>query len=115
MRLAIIPVKAEDGTIAFKGVRGAIIHDGEETSLSGAGIMRNDGTFALRLEDEGLWLKEVKRARKVGRSYFVLIRGKMTHNGDDYTFLRKGRAYKLRNFKPRAGPVPREAEPKKPA
>lgn len=60
--------------------------------MTGAGIVRNDGTFALRLKCEGLWLKVMGRARKVGICYFILISGKTTHEGYDYAFLMKRRA-----------------------
>lgn len=109
MKLAIRTVRAEDGTIVFKVVRGCVFHDGERTDVTGAGVLRKDGTFAVRLNGEGLRLKAFGRAFKVRGSYFVLMKGRMTLEGEDeYAFLMRGRAFKLKRRRPIAAPTPEE-------
>jgi len=109
MKLAVRTVRAEDGTIVFRVVRGCVFHDGEKTEVTGAGVLRKDGTFAVRLNGEGLRLKAFGRAFKVRGSYFVLMKGRMTLEGEgEYAFLMRGRAFKLRRRRPIAAPRPEE-------
>jgi hypothetical protein len=114
MRLAIRPVKAKDGTIVFRVVRGVVTHEGEKVSVTGYGVVRSDGTFGMRLEGEGLKLWAAGKARRWGRSYVVLMRGRMALNGEEYAFVMRGRAYTLRPFRPRPVPAP-ENEPTTPS
>lgn len=110
MKLAIRTVRAEDKTIVFRVVRGCVFHDGEKTEVTGAGVLRKDGTFAVRLSGEGLRLKAFGRAFKVRGSYFVLMKGRMTLEGEEeYAFLMRGRAFKLRRRRPLAAPTSEEA------
>jgi hypothetical protein len=114
MRLAIRPVKAEDGTIVFRVVSGVITHEGEKLSVTGYGVVRSDGTFGMRLEGDELKLWTAGKARRWGRSYIVLMRGRMALNGEEYVFVMKGRAFTLRPFRPRPVPAP-EKEPTTPS
>lgn len=115
MRLAIKLVKVEDGSIVFRVVRGVVIHGDEKISVTGGGVVRKDGTFAIKLKGDGLKLKAVGRAIKWRGSSLVLMRGRMTLNGsDEYAFRMKGRVFKLRPFRPKAKPTPEETEPVKP-
>jgi len=114
MRLAIRPKKADDGTIVFRVVMGVVTHKGEKVSVTGYGVVRSDGTFGMRLEGDGLKLWAAGKARRWGRSYVVLMRGRMALNGEEYAFVMKGRAFTLRPFRPRPVPVP-ENEPTTPS
>ena len=109
MKLVIRTVRAEDGTIVFRVVRGCVFHDGEKTEVTGAGVLGKDGNFAVRLYGEGLRLKAVGRAFKVRGSYYVLMKGRMTLEGEgEHAFLMRGRAFKLRRRRPLAAPTPEE-------
>jgi len=109
MKLAIRTVRAEDGTIVFRVVRGYVFHDGEKAEVTGAGVLREDGTFAVKLNGEGLRLKAFGRAFKVRGSDFVLMKGRMTLEGEEeYAFLMRGRAFKLRRRRPLAAPTSKE-------
>jgi hypothetical protein len=109
MRLGIRKVIADDGTIVFRVVRGVVIHGEEKTQVTGAGVLRKDGIFAMRLRGEGLRLKAVGRAFKMRYSYFVLMKGRMNlDGGGEYAFLLKGRAYRLRHFRPRITASPED-------
>jgi hypothetical protein len=102
MRLGIRIVIADDGTIVFKVVRGVVIHGEKKIEVTGAGVLRKDGTFAMRLSGEGLRLKAVGRAFKMRFSYFVLMKGRANLDGEgEYAFLLKGRAFRSRHFRPR--------------
>jgi hypothetical protein len=114
MRLAVRPLKAEDGTIVFRVFRGFVTHEGEKVSVTGYGVVRSDGTFGMRLEGDGLKLWAAGKARRWGWSYVVLMRGRMVLNEDEYAFVMKGRAFTLRPFRPRPVPVP-ENEPTTPS
>jgi hypothetical protein len=102
MRLGIRIVIADDGTIVFRVVRGVVIHGEEKVQVTGAGLLRKDGTFAMRLSGEGLRLKAVGRAFKMRYSYFVLMKGRVNlEGGEEYAFLLKGRAFRSRHGRPR--------------
>lgn len=109
MRLEIRKIIADDGTIVFRVVRGVVIHGEEKVQVTGAGVLRKDGTFAMRLSGEGLRLKAVGRALKMRFSYFVLMKGRINlDGGGEYAFLLKGRAFRLRHFRPRISTSPEE-------
>jgi hypothetical protein len=109
MRLGIRKVIADDGTIVFRVVRGVVIHGEEKTQVTGAGVLRKDGTFAMRLSGEGLRLKAVGRAFEMRYSYFVLMKGRINlDGGGEYAFLLKGRAFRSRHFRPRIAASPEE-------
>jgi len=109
MKLAIRTVRADDRTIVFRVVRGCVFHDGEKTEVAGAGVLRKDGTFAVRLNGEGLRLKAFGRAFKVRGSYFVLMKGRTTLEGEgEHAFLMRGRAFKLRRRRPLTAQTPEE-------
>jgi len=102
MRLGIRKIIADDGTIVFRVVRGVVIHGEEKTQVTGAGVLRKDGTFAMRLSGEGLRLKAVGRAFEMRYSYFVLMKGRVNlDGGGEYAFLLKGRAFRSRHSRPR--------------
>ncbi len=108
MKLNFRTVRAEDGTIVFRVIRGYVLLKGEKTEVTGAGVLRKDGTFAVRLNGEGLRLKAVGKTFRVRGCYFVLMKGRMTLEGNEYDFLMKGRALKLRRRSPFSAPTPGE-------
>jgi hypothetical protein len=114
MRLAIRPMKADDGTIVFRVVRGVVTHEGEKVSVTGYGVVRSDGAFGIRLEGDGLKLWAAGKVRRWGRSYVVLMRGRMALNGEEYVFVMKCRAFTLRPFRPSLVPA-LENEPTTPS
>ena len=106
MRFAAKPVMDTGDGILFKVSRGIVGHDGERYKVEGYGWARKeDGMFYMKLDGEDIHLKVVGKvfpknidvASNVRRFRFhrIVMKGKMTVEGEEYFFSLKGRAFRL--------------------
>jgi hypothetical protein len=106
MRFAAKPVMDTGDGILFKVTRGIVGHDGERYTFEGFGWARKeDGLFYMKLDGEDIHLKVVGKvfprnvhvasnARRF-RFHRVVMKGKMTVEGEEHYFSLKGRAFRL--------------------
>jgi DNA-directed RNA polymerase subunit RPC12/RpoP len=106
MRFAARPVMDTGDGILFKVPRGIVGHDGERYQLEGYGWARKeDGLFYMKLDGEDIHMKvvgkvflrnsDVASSVRCPRCHRVVMKGKMTVEGEDYNFALKGHAFRL--------------------
>jgi len=111
--------KTEKWTL-YKVVRGVVGHDGERYPVEGYGLKRDDGKSFLSLKGDGITLDAAGRVygsssdtdsvRKHCRFHRVVMKGRMTVEGDDYVFAMRGRAFRLCPCSVKPEPLPEEVE-----
>jgi hypothetical protein len=116
MRFTARPVMDTGDGLLFVVPRGVVGHDGERYEIEGYGWLRkDDGVFYLKLDGDA----DIRAVGKVYprfdadtarrcRFHRVVMKGKITVEGEDYVFALRGQAFRicLSWFKPK--PVPEE-------
>jgi len=117
MNIAVKPIWRTEKWTLYKVVRGAVGHDDDRYPVEGYALKRSDGKFFLSLRGRGITLEAVGRVYRLhtttdsGKGSWplrVVMKGRMTVEGDDYVFAMRGRAYRL-YLQPKPEPVPEEA------
>ena len=117
IRFRAKPVMDTGDGILFKVPRGIVGHDDVRYEFEGYGwVRKDDGIFYMKLEGDDIWLKVIGRVyprlydatdcvRRL-RSHPVVMKGKMSVEGERYLFALKGRAFRvcLHTCKPVAMP-----------
>ena len=117
MNIAVKPIWRTEKWTLYKVVRGVLGHDDNRYPVEGYGLKRNDGKFFLSLRGEGITLDAVGRVYRYQTTadsvkgtwpLRVVMKGRMTVEGDNYVFAMRVRAYRLwlRPVKPE--PLPEE-------
>lgn len=106
IRFGAKPVMDTGDGILFKVPRGTVGHDGDRYEFEGYGWVRKiDGVFYMKLEGDDVWLKVIGRVyprlydatdcvRRL-RFHPVVMKGKMSVEGEGYLFALKGRAFRV--------------------
>jgi hypothetical protein len=106
IRFGAKPVMDTGDGILFKVPRGTVGHDGDRYQFEGYGwVRKDDGIFYMKLEGDDIWLKVIGKvyprlydaADCVRRLRFhpVVMKGKMSVEGEEYLFALKGRAFRV--------------------
>ena len=106
MRFGARPVMDTGDGILFEVPRGVVGQEGERHEFRGYGwVRKDDGVFYMKLEGEGVRLRVIGKvyprpdaaADCVRRLRFhpVVMKGKMSLEGEEYQFALKGRAFRL--------------------
>jgi hypothetical protein len=91
MNIAVRKVKEIEQGVLYKVTRGVLRHAGETVKVEGYIILRGR-VFAMKLRGEGVDLKAVGAIAPAGIGVRVAMRGRMTHNEEDYGFKMTGKA-----------------------
>lgn len=106
IRFGAKPVMDTGDGILFKVPRGIVGHDGDRYEFEGYGwVRKDDGIFYMKLEGDDVWLKVIGKVyprlndatdcvRRL-RFHPVVMKGKMSIEGEGYLFALKGRAFKV--------------------
>jgi hypothetical protein len=96
MYLAVRKVKTTETGTLYEVIRGTVGHEGERVKVEGKAVLRDDGVFALKLSGEDLELKAVGRVARARVGVRVAMKGRLVHDGEDYSFKMTGRAIPIR-------------------
>ena len=91
MNLAVRKVKEIEQGVLYKVTRGVLRHAGETVKVEGYIVLRGR-VFAMKLRGEGVDLKAVGAIAPAGIGVRVAMRGRMTHNDENYGFKMTGKA-----------------------
>lgn len=106
IRFRAKPVMDTGDGILFKVPRGIVGHDDDRYGFEGYGwVRKSDGIFYMKLEGDDIRLKVIGKVyprlsdtsdcvRRL-RFHAVVMKGKMSVEGERYTFALKGRAYRV--------------------
>lgn len=106
IRFRAKPVMDTGDGILFKILRGIVEHDDVRYEFEGYGwVRKDDGIFYMKLEGDDIWLKVIGRVyprlydatdcvRRL-RFHPVVMKGKMSVEGEMYLFALKGRAFRV--------------------
>jgi hypothetical protein len=94
MNLAVRKVKEIEQGVLYKVTRGVLRHSGETVKVEGYIVLRGR-VFAMKLRGEGVELKAVGAIAPAGIGVRIAMRGRMTHNDENYGFKMTGRAVRV--------------------